>query len=111
MDIFTTALTKVVPVTIKPESLKVKALFKEQGTKELNDDENKLEHHERYHSSAKNKEEKSSSKNNKEHPEEKDFEEGIKASEDVITNRDEIIHPKDHQDKDEEDSPHLDIFV
>lgn len=48
MDIFTTVLTRVVPVPIKPTSLKVKALLKEAGTGKLKEDLDHLENHEYY---------------------------------------------------------------
>ncbi|WDE00906.1 hypothetical protein [Thalassomonas actiniarum] len=44
MDIFTTALTRVVPVPIKPKELKVKALVKEARTRELEQEMDHLEH-------------------------------------------------------------------
>lgn len=48
MDIFTTQLTKVQPVPIKPEKLKVKALVKEAASAKLTDDIDHLENHESY---------------------------------------------------------------
>lgn len=42
MDIFTTQLTRVVPVTIQPEKLKVKALLKGEPLGELKDDMKEL---------------------------------------------------------------------
>jgi hypothetical protein len=48
MDIFTTFLTRVVPVPIKPTSLKVKALLKEAGTSKLKEDPEHLENHDYY---------------------------------------------------------------
>ena len=48
MDIFTTQLTKVQPVPIKPEKLKVKALVKEAASPKLTDDVDHLENHETY---------------------------------------------------------------
>jgi len=48
MDIFTTQLTRVVPVPIKPASLKVKALLKEAANSKLNQDPDHLENHEYY---------------------------------------------------------------
>lgn len=48
MDIFTTALTRVVPVPIKSEKLKVKALLKESAINELTDDLDHLENHDSY---------------------------------------------------------------
>lgn len=51
MDIFTTQLTRVVPVPIKPASLKVKALLKEAATSKLSQDPDHLENHEYYFTS------------------------------------------------------------
>ncbi|MCP4322450.1 MAG: hypothetical protein GY787_11500 [Alteromonadales bacterium] len=48
MDIFTTQLTRVVPVPIKPVSLKVKALLKEAANSKLTQDPDHLENHEYY---------------------------------------------------------------
>jgi len=48
MDIFTTQLTRVVPVPIKPASLKVKALLKEAANAKLSQDPDHLENHEYY---------------------------------------------------------------
>ena len=48
MDIFTTQLTRVVPVPIKPASLKVKALLKEAANSKLSQDSDHIENHEYY---------------------------------------------------------------
>jgi len=48
MDIFTTQLTRVVPVPIKPASLKVKALLKEAANSKLHQDPDHIEYHEYY---------------------------------------------------------------
>ena len=48
MDIFTTQLTRVVPVPIKPASLKVKALLKEAANSKLHQDPDHVEYHEYY---------------------------------------------------------------
>ena len=48
MDIFTTQLTRVVPIPIKPASLKVKALLKEAGAGKLKEDLDHLENHDYY---------------------------------------------------------------
>ncbi len=48
MDIFTTQLTRVVPVPIKPANLKVKALLKEAGAGKLKEDLDHLENHDYY---------------------------------------------------------------
>ena len=55
MDIFTTQLTRIVPVPIKPTSLKVKALLKEAANSKLNQDPNHLENHEYYFTSEEDK--------------------------------------------------------
>ena len=49
MDIFTTALTRVVPVPIKRANLKVKALAKEAAASGVSDDVQGLEDHEYYY--------------------------------------------------------------
>lgn len=49
MDIFTTALTRVVPVPIKRANLKVKALAKEAAASGVSDDIQGLEDHELYY--------------------------------------------------------------
>ena len=51
MDIFTTQLTRVVPVPIKPASLKVKALLKESANAKLTQDPDHLENHDYYFTS------------------------------------------------------------
>lgn len=48
MDIFTTYLTRVVPVPIKPANLKVKALLKDAGAGKLKEDLDHLENHDYY---------------------------------------------------------------
>jgi len=59
MDIFTTVLTRVVPMPIKPASLKVKALLKEAGTSKLKEDPDHLENHDYYFGNDKNKQKES----------------------------------------------------
>ena len=111
MDIFTTALTKVVPVTIKPSSLKVKALLKEPSTNGLTNDAHHLENHDYYFISSKKNNDKHSS-NKQQTPDEEPCEQGIKASEDVIIHKEEILHPKpDSNTPKDDDIPHLDVFV
>ena len=48
MDIFTTVLTRVVPVPIKPANLKVKALLKSADLGKLKEDLDHLENHDNY---------------------------------------------------------------
>jgi hypothetical protein len=63
MDIFTTVLTRVVPVPIKPANLKVKALLKEAATSKLKEDLDHLENHDYYFDSDKNKHKESEQDN------------------------------------------------
>ncbi len=71
MDIFTTQLTRVVPVPIKPASLKVKALLKEAANSKLHQDPDHVEYHEyyftkeddQYHPSQQREEEKKHAEN------------------------------------------------
>lgn len=48
MDIFTTQLTRVVPVPIKPANLKVKALLKDARIGKLKEDLDHIENHDYY---------------------------------------------------------------
>ena len=100
MDIFTTQLTRVLPVPIKPTSLKVKALLKDAASGKLKDDHDHLENHDYYFISSKSEQEKEQhqlSKSTKladaDNSEQENKEEGPAT-----------IKGKDHQ-------PHLDIFV
>lgn len=66
VDIFTTQLTRVVPVPIKPTSLKVKALVKNTAMSALSQDDERLEDDEYYSSrvfAKKSSQEKQSSEN------------------------------------------------
>jgi len=64
MDIFTTQLTRVVPVPIKPANLKVKALLKEAKTSKLKEDPDHLENHD-YYFDKNNVDENGTNENNK----------------------------------------------
>jgi hypothetical protein len=98
MDIFTTQLTRVVPVPIKPANLKVKALLKEAATGKLKDDPDHLENHEHYFISADEKKEKK-----QQH--QAQSEEETKVDINKIRDEDSVItEGEDHK-------PHLDIFV
>ena len=97
MDIFTTQLTRVVPVPIKPASLKVKALLKEAANSKLTQDPDHLENHEYYFTSeedqyhASKEEAKHESKKDKPAPE---------SSE-----------PSDNTGEDSDKSNHLDLYA
>jgi hypothetical protein len=122
MDIFTTALTRVVQTPIKPDRVRVKALSKEPSLNELTDDLDHLENHEQYVDLS------------KEHSDEQQNQQREKANEEsstvdsdepvnnignnfdddiakVITHKEEFIHPKKKHDEPDEDIQHLDLFV
>ena len=96
MDIFTTQLTRIVPVPIKPENLKVKALLKEAAIGKLKEDSEHLENHDYVVSSDENTEDKNASEHNNQH----------KHARSESQEKDESIIKKD-----KDNNPHLDIFV
>ena len=102
MDIFTTVLTRVVPVPIKPTSLKVKALLKDAGAGKLKEDLDHLENHDYYFANDKKKG--------------KDQDNSVNEENDQTVNADST----DEQSKDNNDSvvtqspdgsKHLDLYV
>ena len=98
MDIFTTELTRVVLLPIKPTHLKVKALLKEAATGQLKEDIDHLENHDCYFiSDAKHQENK---QKNQGHAQ------GYKQTDKINTKNEQSVmtQSKDHK-------PHLDIFV
>lgn len=70
MDIFTTVLTRIVPVPIKPTSLKVKALLKNAGTGQLKEDLDHLENHDYYFGNKQQKENEQNKSADDKHTEE-----------------------------------------
>lgn len=74
MDIFTTQLTRVVPVPIKPANLKVKALLKDAGSGKLKEDPDHLENHDLYFSRVKEKRSDDADKKEQEPKQEKEQE-------------------------------------
>jgi hypothetical protein len=98
MDIFTTQLTRVVPVPIKPTNLKVKALLKESAASELKEDVDHLDDHNNYVTTA--------GDHQSHHQQHKD-----KAWQDKPIDK---TQPKDEKSvitQGEDRKPHLDIFV
>lgn len=109
MDIFTTALTRVVPVPIKRENLKVKKLAKEAASSAVSDDIIGLEDHEPYHIKK-----ASPQDSNDEKTPDDDHAEPIEAcsvpSDNTGQNVD--VFTDDNVDNEPDDKkPHLDIFV
>jgi hypothetical protein len=104
MDIFTTVLTRVVLVPIKPASLKVKALMKSAATHAVSDDIDGLEEPALYFKKSPVKEEST----------DKTASEVVETSPVPTGNTGEHIDVFEdsectHSEKD--DKPHLDIFV
>ena len=93
MDIFTTQLTRVVPVKIKTEQLKVKALVKDAAASKLSDDTDHLENHDYYFHDSR-----------QQNAQEKLTEQQEKAQE-----QREDVSSKENLDED--GKPHLDIYV
>ncbi|MDO6447092.1 hypothetical protein Q4493_15075 [Colwellia sp. 1_MG-2023] len=124
MDIFTTVLTKVRPTPIKPEKLRVKALKKDAETQKLKEDHDHVENHDLYFIKGKKQHDsKQDSQQAKQGQGSNDETTTIKAEEDeftdeniiptesVITDKQDILHPKKAHDDDEENIKHLDIFI
>jgi len=114
MDIFTTALTRVVPVPIKPANLKVKALLKEAGAGKLKEDLDHLENHDYYFGEINS----DNKRNDHEESKEKDNSDKAQAGSSV----DESKHTdKTHSDNQQENNDavteskdgvkHLDLYV
>ena len=110
MDIFTTVLTRVVPVPIKPANLKVKALLKEAGAGKLKEDLDHLENHDYYFSEKKS----SNEENNKENDEGYNSE----TEEAESTNTESELADKKHSDniddgitESKDGVKHLDLYV
>ncbi|GLX77078.1 hypothetical protein tinsulaeT_04180 [Thalassotalea insulae] len=108
MDIFTTALAKIRANPIRPDKLRVKALRKESATNELTDDINHLEDHQLYFIDEKTHQQ---NKGKQQQTKPQQTEEGVKASEDVILHKQDILHPQPAKDNDDDEIEHLDIFI
>lgn len=113
MDIFTTQLTRVRQVPIKPSKLRVKSLAKEAKTRTLDEEKDHLDEHELNTATQQyaenyfreNAEEQDSSDSDLEHKLSQSAGEAAKAS--VNEDRSD----KTGADDDKNDHPHLDIFV
>lgn len=115
MDIFTTQLTRVVPVPIKPASLKVKALLKEAANSKLSQDSDHIENHEyyftseedQYHSSGKGSEQEQHAKqkqDEKKHTDSINNEVSLKQDEKEIN-----VEKSNNGNND--DTKHLDLYA
>ncbi len=110
MDIFTTALTRVVPVPIKPADLKVKALAKTSAASDVSDDIAGLEDPALYFNkpiTGKSPDKEKS--NDSETPESV---EASKVPEDNTGQHIDVVEDSESSPVEEKDGkPHLDIFV
>jgi len=110
MDIFTTVLTRVVPVPIKPTSLKVKALLKEAKTSKLKEDPDHLENHDYYFGHNKKNQKES------EQDESVDSDQVDSINAESVNKNDEGKHEDNHESNDgvtesEDGVKHLDLYV
>lgn len=117
MDIFTTQLTRVVPVPIKPANLKVKALLKEAGTGKLKEDPDHLENHDYYFARPQLDEEQDSELENKEHAKQDNNENVVQPSESANLSENKRSENKHVNQKgdgvtvSEDGVKHLDLYV
>ncbi len=110
MDIFTTALTRVVPVPIKPADLKVKPLAKTSVANEVSDDAAGLEEPAFYHN--KPIAEKSPDKDQSNESETPEAVEVSKVPEDNTGQHIDVFEDSESSPVEEKDGKrHLDIFV
>lgn len=112
MDIFTTQLTRVVPVPIKRANLKVKALLKEAANSKLTQDPNHLENHEyyftpedEYHSSKQDNQEQ----DNQELLNDKLIVGSTSSSQDEVTEK--VNGSEKKADSKDGDTKHLDLYA
>ncbi len=108
MDIFTTALTRVVPVPIKPASLKVKALLKEAGTSKLKEDPDHLENHDYYFNESEVKEKQESDEGQQEQSQNQELTEQSQSS---STDENNSSSSSEEQDESKKTIKHLDLYV
>jgi hypothetical protein len=104
MDIFTTVLTRVVPVPIKPVGLKVKALMKVAATNTVSDDIAGLEEPALYFNKSPDQEEST----DKAAPE---VIEALPMSADDTGQYVDVIEDSEYTHSEKNDKPHLDVFV
>jgi len=106
MDIFTTVLTRVVPVPIKPANLKVKALLKSANVGNLTEDFDHLENHDNYFDDDSSKKESLDSNN---HPEHQEHQEVI--GENDLTDEKQIKADSSGISESLDGVKHLDIYI
>lgn len=111
MDIFTTVLTRVVPIPIKSADLKVKAVLKDAAVGELKEDLDHVENHDYYFNNDKKKQ-KENEKNNSAQGEQ-NKESAIEQETSVLKSKDK--KHREHADEgvteSEDGTKHLDLYV
>jgi hypothetical protein len=100
MDIFTTQLIRVVPVPIKPASLRVKALVKDAATEKLTDDIDHFENHEQYFKKQDDEQPASSHEHKNSHDENE-----------VVYDKEKLKTNKNTDEKDDDETHHLDLYI
>jgi len=117
MDIFTTQLARVVPVTIQPEKLKVKALVKESALGKLKDDMTAVDPNDYafYHSASHQQQSQQHTKAS--YSDNQQEEEQVPADVEQAYDKKMLVHKKLPlegellDDEQKEKIKHLDIFV
>jgi hypothetical protein len=102
MDIFTTQLTRVVAVPIKPVSLKVKALAKDAATDKLTDDLDHLENHDQYFEKEDNEKHQTSEHECKKSRDDNDV---------VYEKEKRVVNTSPIRNEDDDDVHHFDLFI
>lgn len=108
MDIFTTQLTRVVPVTIKPEKLKVKALVKDARVRAFEENEDHYDGSEQITINPKKESEARHQSTEEKVP---DTETIKKITEEIEKGGDSHTVNNQENDDNDDDIHHLDIFV
>ncbi len=115
MDIFTTQLTRVVPVPIKPANLKVKALLKEAGAGKLKEEADDNEDHEYYigdkRSDNEENEHKESDEDNKSEVEQAESAQAISKVADKKQSDNHQNNKNDGVTESKDGIKHLDLYV
>lgn len=109
MDIFTTQLTRVVPVPIKPANLKVKALLKEAASSKLTQDSDHLENHECYFAPIEDEYHGEAKQNNQDTENELEQALNVSGSKDQDS-ASEIVNKKQKSDNNR-NTKHLDLYA
>lgn len=108
MDIFTTQLTRFIPVPIKPANLKVKALLKGAEISKLTEDPDHLENHENYFV-EKPTDNETNDKADKEQSKENEQEKKLAVQQ--VETTDEKSADANSETKSKKEVKHLDLYV